>query len=246
MVLDPDSIARFAGLLADRSRAAMCLVLLDGRAWTAAELADAASISRPTATGHLNQLVQAGLLAEVRQGRHRYLRLASPELAQVIEDIAAAVGQPAPARSLRTVRAAADMAAARTCYDHLAGTLGVAIYDAMVASSLLDVRAGLHVTERGRSWFTELAGADVLRPAGSRPLVRACLDWTERRTHLGGALGAAMRGQFAARSWVSPARGSRAVRLTPAGRDALRELLGITLAPDQAPPALTASLARAD
>jgi DNA-binding transcriptional ArsR family regulator len=234
VVLDPASIARFAGLLADRSRAAMCLALLDGRAWTAAELATAAGISRPTATEHLNQLVDGGLLTEERQGRHRYVRLSRPELPQLIEDLAALAGQPVPARSLRTVRAAADMAAARTCYDHLAGTLGVAIYDAMVARSLLDTTAGLMVTERGRSWFTELAGADALRPVGSRPLVRTCLDWTERRVHLGGALGAVLQRQFAARSWMTPARGSRAVRVTAAGHRALRDMLGITLQAEQA------------
>ena len=115
MILAPESVARFAGLLADRSRAAMCLALLDGRAWTAGELASLAGIAAPTATEHLNQLVSAGLLAEERQGRHRYVRLAGPDAARLLEDIAAAAGKPAAARSLRTVRTAADLAVARTC-----------------------------------------------------------------------------------------------------------------------------------
>jgi DNA-binding transcriptional ArsR family regulator len=231
VILAPESVARFAGLLADRSRAAMCLALLDGRAWTATELATYAGISRPTATEHLNQLVGAGLLAEERQGRHRYLRLAGTGMAQLIEDVAVAAGEPAPARSLRTIRAAHDLAAARTCYDHLAGTLGVQLFDAMVCRGLLTATGGLLVTATGRSWFEDLAGPDVLRHESSRPLVRTCLDWTERRPHLGGALGAILHQQLTARCWITRCPGSRAVRITPAGGRALESLLGVTLAP---------------
>jgi DNA-binding transcriptional ArsR family regulator len=225
MILAPESVADFAGLLADRSRAAMCIALLDGRAWTAAELASHAGIGRPTATEHLNQLVGAGLLTEVRQGRHRYLRLAGPRVAQLLEDMALAAGQPAPTHSLRTVRVARDLAAARTCYDHLAGTLGVQVFDAMVAAQLISLDDGLAVTAAGRAWFTELAGPEALTPAHSRPLVRSCLDWTQRRPHLGGALGAVLYRQLTDRRWVSPCPGSRAVRLTETGRQALGGLL---------------------
>jgi DNA-binding transcriptional ArsR family regulator len=227
VILAPESVAGLAGMLADRSRAAICVALLDGRAWTAAELASQAGIARPTATEHLNQLVQAGLLTEERQGRHRYLRLASPQIAQLIEDMAMLAGQPAPAHSLRTVRAAADLAAARTCYDHLAGTLGVAVFDAMIGADLVSIADGVALTPAGRSWFSDLAGPEVLRQTRSRPLVRGCLDWTERRPHLGGALGAVLYRQLSDRGWVSSCRGSRAVRLTPAGQLALGDLLGI-------------------
>jgi DNA-binding transcriptional ArsR family regulator len=237
VILAPESVARFAGLLADRSRAAICLALLDGRAWSAAELASSAGIGRPTASEHLNQLVQAGLLTEERQGRHRYLRLASPEIAQLIEDMATAAGQPAPARSLRAVGVANDLAAARTCYDHLAGTLGVNLFDAMVSAGLIGVADGIAITEAGRSWFTDLAGPDALRPAGARPLVRSCLDWTERKPHLGGALGAVLYRQLAVRGWVSPCQGSRAVRVTAAGEHGLTDLLGVSLAHQGAVPA---------
>jgi len=229
MILAPESVAKFASLLADRSRAAICVALLDGRAWTAGELGRQAGITASTATEHLNLLVGAGLLTQERQGRHRYVRLASPEVARIIEDIAALAGAPSAARSLRTVRAAADLSAARTCYDHLAGKLGVGLFSVMVDGGLIAVTDGLALTAAGRSWFTELAGPDALRPPTSRPLLRTCLDWTERRPHLAGALGAVLQRQLVARSWVRPCQGSRAVRVTPAGQRALRELLGLEL-----------------
>jgi DNA-binding transcriptional ArsR family regulator len=234
VILAPGSVSTFAGLLADTSRAAMCIALLDGRAWTASELAAYAGVGRPTASSHLNQLVEAGLVTELRQGRHRYLRLASAELAELVEHVAAVAGRPAAARSLRAVGVAEDLARARTCYDHLAGTLGVQLFDAMVASGLLCAASGLRVTAAGRTWFTELAGPEALR-TGSRPLVRACLDWTERRTHLAGSLGAALYQQLVDRGWVLSRPGSRAVRLTVDGEFALAGLLGVQLSEPAVP-----------
>jgi DNA-binding transcriptional ArsR family regulator len=230
MVVTAESVASFAGLLADRSRAAMCLALLDGRAWTAAELACHAGIGRPTATEHLNALVQAGLLAEDRQGRHRYVRLAGPVAAQLVEELGAIAGQPERPVSLRTVRAGHHLAAARTCYDHLAGTLGVALYDALVDRDLIAVADGLALTPAGRSWFTELAGEAALHPRGSRPLLRSCLDWTERRTHLGGVLGAVLCDQLLERGWVTRTRDYRAISVTAAGSQALSDRLGLASA----------------
>ena len=157
---------------------------------------------RPTATEHLNILVGAGLLAEQRQGRHRYVRLASAETARLLESLSVAAGQPAPARSLRTVRAAADLAAGRTCYDHLAGELGVRLYDALLGDGLVTETDGLALTAAGRSWFTELAGPEALRPPRTRPLLRTCIDWTQRRQHLAGALGAVLHGQLVDRAWI--------------------------------------------
>ena len=226
--VSPESIARFAGLLADRSRVAMCLALLDGRAWTAGELGSQAGVARSTATEHLNLLVGAGLLAEERQGRHRYVRLANPEVAQLVEDLAAAVGQAERPQSLRAVRASDRLAVARTCYDHLAGGLGVALFDGLVAAGLVDVTDGLVLTPAGRAWFTDLAGTDAVAPRRSRPLLHTCLDWTERRPHLGGALGAALCHQSVERGWVVRASGHRAVTVTAAGSRALADLLGMT------------------
>jgi DNA-binding transcriptional ArsR family regulator len=241
MILAPESVARFASLLADRSRAAICVALLDGRAWTAGELGRQAGISASTATEHLNLLVGGGLLTQERQGRHRYVRLAGADVARVIEDIATLAGTAGPARSLRTVRAAADLAAARTCYDHLAGELGVRLFDALAAGGLIAVSDGLALTTAGRSWFTDLAGPDALRPSTSRPLVRTCIDWTQRRPHLAGALGAVLERELVARSWVRRCQGSRAVRVTPAGQRGLRELLGLDLAPASPPERMAVS-----
>jgi DNA-binding transcriptional ArsR family regulator len=229
MVVTAESIASFAGLLADRSRAAMCLALLDGRAWTATELARQAGIGRPTATEHLNALVRGGVLAEERQGRHRYVRLAGAEIAQLVEELAAIAGQPERPVSLRTVQAGHHLAAARTCYDHLAGTLGVTLYDALVGRDLIAVADGLVLTPAGRAWFTELAGEDALHPPGSRPLLRTCLDWTERRTHLGGVLGAVLCHQLIDRGWVVRTRSYRAISVTTSGAEALSESLGVTI-----------------
>lgn len=229
MVLSAESLAEFAGLLADRSRASMCLALLDGRAWTAGELASHAGVGRSTASEHLTILVGAGLLAEQRQGRHRYVRLAGPQVAQLIEDLATAVGEPDRPTSLRTVRAARHLAAGRTCYDHLAGHLGVVLFDGLVDGALIAVHDGLVLTPAGRVWFTEVVGDPALHPGGSRPLLRTCLDWTERRNHLGGALGAALCHEFTERAWITRTPAHRAVTLTPVGTQALADLLKVNI-----------------
>lgn len=221
-----DSLSRLAGVLADRTRASICLALLDGRAWTAGELALHAGVARSTASAHLTTMVEAGLLTELRQGRHRYLRLTDDQTAQLVEDLAAVVAVPDTPTSLRTVRASRRMQAARTCYDHLAGRLGVSLFDALVGRGLVDVRDGLALTPTGRSWFIDLAGPDVLRHT-RRPLLRTCLDWTERRSHLGGVIGAALCTQFVERDWIDTTSQHRAVRVTVAGRRALAELLDL-------------------
>jgi DNA-binding transcriptional ArsR family regulator len=230
VVVTAESIASFAGLLAERSRAAMCLALLDGRAWTATELARHAGIGRPTATEHLNALVDAGVLAEERQGRHRYVRIARPEVAQLVEDLSAFAGSPERPTSLRALQVRHHLAAARTCYDHLAGTLGVTVYDALVARDLIAVQDGLVLTPVGREWFVALAGEPALHPRGNRALLRTCLDWTERRTHLSGALGAVLCQQFIQRDWVTRTRYQRAIAVTAAGAEALTDLLGVSIA----------------
>ncbi|NJC72398.1 helix-turn-helix transcriptional regulator [Planosporangium thailandense] len=232
-------MAQLAGLLADGTRATFCLALLDGRAWTAGELARLAGVAPSTASAHLTHLVGGGLLAEERQGRHRYVRLADPGVAELIEDLAAYSPRvPVRPNSLRTANATAALAWARTCYDHLAGRLGVLLVDAMTDQGLLE--AGWGLSDHGLRWFADL-GIDVaaLR-SPRRPLVRHCLDWTERRPHLAGAAGAALCRHFFDRGWVTRAGGQRrAVRVTESGRAALHDVLGVPVA-DLTPPTRSA------
>ena len=224
----PD-LAALAALLADSTRARFCLALLDGRAWTAGELAAHAGVAASTATEHLNLLVSGGLLAEERQGRHRYLRLAGQETAELIENMAAlAPRRAAPARSsLSVANRDRALARGRTCYDHLAGTLGVSITDAMTERGLISWDSGLILTATGSAWLDRL-GVEV--PARTRrPPVRSCLDWTERRPHLAGSVGAGLCGLAFASGWVRRIGTGRAVALTEAGERALRDELGLTL-----------------
>nr|AFD20758.1 ArsR-family transcriptional regulator [Streptomyces rimofaciens] len=222
------SLAQIAGLLADRTRAAFCTALLDGRAWTAGELARHAGVARSTASEHLSRLISAGLLAEERQGRHRYVRLAGPEVAALIEDLTSwSPPDPAPGNLRGASRTSAE-ARARTCYDHLAGRLGVALSDALLGQGIVTDDAGLSITGHGRTRLAEL-GVPLPVRTGSRPVVRSCLDWTERRGHLGGALGAALCRAALERHWVERIGSGRALKITAAGERAFRELFGVDL-----------------
>jgi hypothetical protein len=177
----------------------MCLALVDGRAWTIGELASAARIAPSTASEHVRVLADAGFVRTLKQGRHRYVRLVGAEVAALIEGLAHHGGHEPP-RGLRASVRARRLADARTCYDHFAGRLGVAVRDGMLASGLLSVRDGLAVTPSGRAVLCEL-GVEI--PVGRRALLRDCLDWTERREHLAGALPAALLQRALAAGWVS-------------------------------------------
>lgn len=223
-----DDVAARAALLGDTTRAAFCLALLDGRAWTAGELARTAGVSASTASEHLDRLVRGGLLAEERQGRHRYVRLAGPDAALLVELLAAGTPTCAPPNSYAAVRASAGLADARTCYDHLAGRLGVDLLDALDHRDYVSRADGIALTALGADWL-EALGIDVggIRRS-SRPVVRLCLDWTERRSHLAGGVGAAIAGAFLERDWIRRADG-RAIRVTDAGRTALQRQLGLSI-----------------
>ncbi|MFF3442433.1 ArsR/SmtB family transcription factor [Streptosporangium sp. NPDC002721] len=225
-------LAALAALLADGTRATFCLALLDGRAWSAGELARHAGVAPSTASEHLGRLVAGGLLAEERQGRHRYVRLAGPGVAQLVEDLTAhaahaGLGSAPPPATLRAASTARALAGARTCYDHLAGRLGVAITDALTARGLLLQDAGFALGDEGLSWFATELGAR-LPAAGRRPLARPCLDWTERRHHLAGSAGAVLCATALERGWVDRIGSGRALNVTGAGYEALARLLGLT------------------
>lgn len=231
---DPQApqLARLAGLIADETRATCLLALLDGRAWTAGELARYAGVAASTLSEHLGKLVAGGLLTEERQGRHRYVRLAGTRVAQLVEDLAS---QAAPAdsdsvrprpRTLRESSAGSAMARGRTCYDHLAGRLGIAVTEAFTLRGLLRQDTGFALTDAGVRWFGT-TGIPLDRK-GRRPLARACLDWTERRPHLAGVAGAAFCRHALDAGWCVRIGSRRAVKVTPSGEGALRELLGIS------------------
>jgi DNA-binding transcriptional ArsR family regulator len=171
--------------------------------------------------------VSGGLLTEERQGRHRYVRLADEETAELVERLASAAPRREHERAPTLSAATRDKALARgrTCYDHLAGTLGVAITDAMTERGLISWNAGLVVTEDGERWLSELG---IRLPRRSRrPPVRSCLDWTERRPHLGGSLGAALCARAFESGWIRRIGTGRAVAVTPDGSRALFSALGI-------------------
>ena len=218
-------LATIAALLGDPARANIVLALMDGRARTASELAYAARVTPQTASGHLKQLVAARLLEVAAQGRHRYFRLAGAPVAAMIESMMAVAADVVP--RLRPVRVPPELVRARLCYDHLAGRLGVAIADAMVRHGALVLSCdGGEVTETGFALLREI-GVDIDAQRGrQRVFCRACLDWSERRFHVGGAVGAALAQRCFEQGWLARERDSRAVHLTPPGRAALEALFG--------------------
>jgi len=247
-------IAAVAGLIGDRSRARVLLALGDGRALAASVLAREAGVSASTMSGHLAKLVDAGLLSVESHGRHRYYRLAGPQVARLLESLAQHA-PPAPVTSLRQGTRANAIRAGRYCYDHLGGRLGVAVMQSLIERGILaggDGRfrpgrsggpgrpGGDRLSAPGRDVDYQLTGAgeawargfgidvDLLR-SRRRPLVRYCTDWSEQQHHLAGALGAAIADQLLARGWIERARIGRAVHVTEAGSVALPDLLGIDL-----------------
>ena len=229
------TFAEVATLAGDPARAGMLHALMDGRALTATELARVAGVTPQTASGHLARMTSAGLLSVEAQGRHRYHRLASAAVARMMESIMQVASVVESARRPVSVGPRdAALRAARTCYDHLAGRLGVAVADALVAGGHAELMGdGGLVTESGIALLGRI-GIDIAaltarakRPA--RVLCRPCLDWSERRPHLAGAVGAAICAHSLAKDWIRRLDGTRAVMVTAKGRRVFREELGVAL-----------------
>ncbi|MEC3862881.1 winged helix-turn-helix domain-containing protein [Mesobacterium sp. TK19101] len=214
---DGPDIARIAALIGDPARANILTALMSGRALTATELAAEAGVTPQTASSHLARLRDGGLIAEAKQGRHKYLRLASPDVAQVLE---ALMGLAAGQGQLRTRPGPKDpeLRQARVCYNHLAGDRGTQMYDSLVTRGFLRAEGeALGLTEAGAA-FVEAFGIDHAALArGRSALCRPCLDWSERRSHLAGSLGRAMLQRIGEIGWARRIEGTRIVRFSPQG-----------------------------
>jgi DNA-binding transcriptional ArsR family regulator len=244
-------IAAVAALFADPTRARVLMALVDGRSLPASVLAHEAGVTPQAASAQLARLSEAGLISGDKSGRHRYYRLASPQVATILEALAASAPV-APVRSLRQGTRAAALRTARTCYDHLAGRLGCDLAQALLDDGVLRATDGVAGTRRRESdplsaplpghpyvlgaraemGLRRLGlGPDVLRPSahGHRPLLRFCLDWSEQRHHLGGGLGAALLHRFEDADWIARRPRDRAVAVTDAGRRELADRLGLVL-----------------
>jgi DNA-binding transcriptional ArsR family regulator len=224
-------IAAVAGALASRSRMAMLNLMLDGQSHPAGDLAREAGIAVSTASSHLGELVDAKLVVSQRAGRQRRYRLAGPEVARVLEALAAVAPRRAPA-SLGKANQADRLRSGRTCYDHLAGQLGVTITEGLIARRALRRGGNAFTLTRTGSQLLDDLGVEVATARSrNRKFALACLDWTERRSHLGGALGAAVCEAFFARGWVRRVGSGREAAATDDGARMLGSALGIDLRP---------------
>jgi DNA-binding transcriptional ArsR family regulator len=218
-------IAFVAALIGDPARANMLMALMDGRALTASELAGTGGITLQTASGHLAKLVEAGLLAVRKQGRHRYFSLPGADVAEALEGLMG-LAQRTGAVPTRTGPRDTALRQARVCYDHLAGARGVALLASLRQRGFVAGKEeAIRLTGPGRAFMDSL-GLDLPALEGRRrPLCRACLDWSERRDHLGGSLGAALLALMAARGWLRREEG-RVLRFSPSGASAFDSIFG--------------------
>jgi DNA-binding transcriptional ArsR family regulator len=224
--MDAERLTEIATALGSPTRARMACALLSGTAHTGGELARHVGVAPSTASEHLSHLVDAGLIAVDAQGRHRYFRLAGPQVAQLLE---AMMITPADATPIAVRPIPSGLAFARSCYDHLAGELGVRVCDRLIALELVRVTGNVAtVTDTGRQ---RLAGVGVeVTASGSRPAVRTCLDWSQRRHHLAGAVGARLLDAMLERRWLYRSRQRRReLRLTELGRRELDARFGVDL-----------------
>lgn len=223
-------IAAVGELIGEPARATILIALLDGKARTAGELALTADISAQSASAHLSKLVDGGLLTVGRTGRHRYYAMAGSDVAHAIEALGSISTVPRAHIAAPGPRTPDDMYTARSCYDHLAGRIAVEISGALEESAVIRRRGecDYELGRAGRGWFANLGiDVDALRRS-RRAFARQCLDWTERRPHIAGALGAALCSRIIALGWIARRRDTRALRITHHGARELRSRLGLT------------------
>jgi DNA-binding transcriptional ArsR family regulator len=223
-------IAAIGELIGEPARATILIALLDGKARTAGELALTADISAQSASAHLSKLVDGGLLTVGRTGRHRYYAMAGPDVAYALEALGSISTVPRAHIAAPGPRTPDDMYTARSCYDHLAGRIAVEISSALEKSAVIRRRGecDYELGRAGRGWFANLGiDVDALRRS-RRAFARQCLDWTERRPHIAGALGAALCSRIIALGWIARRRDTRALRITHHGARELRSRLGLT------------------
>lgn len=221
------SIAKIAALIGDHARATALTAMLANHALTATELANLANVSKQTMSAHLTKLLAAQLIAVEQQGRHRYFRLANAEVAQLIESLMG-VAQRAGAHTLRPGPRAPAMRYARVCYDHLAGELGVLAYDSLQEQGFLCGEGDqLRLTEAGLAWCASLGLDNTALAKQKRALCLPCLDWSERRHHLGGALGAALLQHYFAQGWAKRVPDSRVVEFSAHGEEHFRQSMKV-------------------
>ncbi len=221
--MEPD-ISSLAALIGEPARGRILFALLDGRSLPATELAQRSGITCQTTSSHLAKLVEGELLQVIPQGRHRYYRIANARVAELLESMA----RFAPRKETDGSKLKSPIQIARTCYNHLAGRLGVRITEAIVGRGLLrEVGRDYQITKKGAQWFSDF-GIDIgaLRKSG-RVFARQCLDWSERRNHLAGALGSVLAEQIFERGWIERVRENRAVRITELGHLELKRQLGV-------------------
>lgn len=221
---DGPHIARIASLLGDPARADALTALLADRALTATELAATAGVTKQTMSAHLSKLLDAALVTVEQQGRHRYFRLANEDVASLLESLMGIAFRTGATRMLSSPREPA-LRKARVCYDHLAGEVGVNVYEAITRHGALTTSEdGLRLTESGEAWFARMGVNTQAAARQRRIFCRPCMDWSERRFHLAGALGAALLSRFRELGWMKFEKHSRVVRITPLGERELQRL----------------------
>lgn len=225
----PAELSKVTALIGDRVRTTILWTLLDGRAYTAVELAARADTSSPNVSIHISKLVEAGLLSVEKQGRHKYYCLAGSEVAAAIESLGSLI--PAvPHKKIMLNRELSAIKQCRTCYDHMAGHLGVSINDYLLQEQILGLCDREYVvTPRGTDFFTHI-GIDLSAAKQDRRMfARPCLDWSERKHHLAGSLGAAMLNSMLAKNWMRRIENSRALMITSIGKSKIYDIFKVSL-----------------